>query len=162
MEGAVETVETEEMEEAREERELSDIMDSGLEPWEVVLITEVRREFVRYFSISMTEFGNVSMAHLLRAFLCAIPIAEDMEGRLELQALAAGVDEATDDGVSCGVGRGPMRASAGVGGAMLVFGSKKRGKTVLGVGVVSFEVESICMAFIGLFVGVGVDGVPKP
>ena len=52
-----------------------------------------------------------------------------MEGLRVPLALTAGVLEAMDetDGVICGVGKGPMRASAGVGGAMLGLGSKKRG-----------------------------------
>ena len=63
-----------------------------------------------------------------------------MDGRRVPLALTAGVLEAMDetDGVICGVGRGPMRASAGVGGAMLGLGSKNRGgKIEAGVGVVS-------------------------
>lgn len=72
-------------------------------------------------------------------------MAELMDGRLELQALTAGVFEATVDGVICGVGSGPMRASAGVGGARSGFGSKKRGKAVIGVGVLTCDVESTAM-----------------
>ena len=67
-------------------------------------------------------------------------MAEQMEGLRVPLALTAGVLEAIDetDGVICGVGKGPMRASAGVGGAMLGLGSKKRGgKIEAGVGVVS-------------------------
>lgn len=152
MDEAVETVETEEMDDAREERELSDIIDSGLEPCEVELTTDGRRESVRYFSTSMVVLGNVSMAQRLMACLCAVLIAEHMDGRRELHALAAGVNVATDVGVSCGVGRGPMRASAGVGGAMLAPGSI-RGSAV-GVGVLSCEVESTCIASSGLLLGV--------
>ena len=71
---------------------------------------------------------------------CANAIAEHMDGRRVPLALTAGVLEAMDetDGVICGVGKGPMRARAGVGGAMLGLGSKKRGgKIEAGVGVVS-------------------------
>jgi hypothetical protein len=60
-----------------------------------------------------------------------------MEGLRVPLALTAGVLEAIDetDGVICGVGKGPIRASAGVGGAMLGLGSKKRGgKIEAGVG----------------------------
>lgn len=64
-------------------------------------------------------------------------MAEPIDGRRELQVLTAGVFEAKVDGVNCGVGSGPMRASAGVGGARSGFGSKKRGTTVRGVGVPS-------------------------
>jgi hypothetical protein len=67
-------------------------------------------------------------------------MAEQMEGLRVPLALTAGVLEAIDetDGVICGVGNGPIRASAGVGGAMLGLGSKKRGgKIEAGVGVVS-------------------------
>jgi hypothetical protein len=39
-----EAVEMEEMEEARDERERSDIMDSGLEPDDEILMTDGRRE----------------------------------------------------------------------------------------------------------------------
>ena len=69
---------------------------------------------------------------------CANAIAEHMDGRRVPLALTAGVLEAMDetDGVICGVGRGPMRASAGVGGAMFGLGSRKRGGMMdAGVGV---------------------------
>ena len=64
-------------------------------------------------------------------------MAEQIDGRREPQALTAGVFEATDDGVNCGVGNGPIRANAGVGGAMSGLGSKNRGRIVNGVGVLS-------------------------
>jgi hypothetical protein len=70
----------------------------------------------------------------------------------------AGVLEAMDetDGVICGVGKGPMRASAGVGGAIVGLGSKKRGgKIDAGVGVVSCELLSTLRALIGDLVCVG-------
>ena len=51
-------------------------------------------------------------------------MAELIDGRRELQALAAGVLKATEEGVNCGVGRGPMRARAGVGGARSGLGSR--------------------------------------
>lgn len=74
-------------------------------------------------------------------------MAEDMEGRRDPHALTAGVLAATDDGVICGVGNGPKRAKAGVGGAIVGLGSKKRGGQILaGVGVVSCELESNAMA----------------
>ena len=75
-------------------------------------------------------------------------------------ALTAGVLEAIDetDGVICGVGKGPMRASAGVGGAMLGLGSKKRGgKIEAGVGVVSWELLSTLNALSADFVCVGAN-----
>lgn len=125
---------TEEMEEAREERELSLIMDSGLDLEESELLTDGRR--VRYLSRPIG--GKSSFAHLLKLARCTFAIAEEMDGRREPHALAAGVDEAVVEGVSWGVGKGPMRASAGVGGAMLGLGSKKRGGQMFaGVGVVS-------------------------
>jgi len=89
---------------------------------------------------------------------CAMAIAELMDGRRELQALTAGVLEATEDGVISGVGKGPKRAKAGVGGAMSGFGSKKRGKTVNGVGVFCCDVESMFIGFTALLGGVGVIG----
>lgn len=64
-------------------------------------------------------------------------MAEHMDGRREPQTLTAGVLEATDDGVISGVGKGPIPASAGVGGARSGLGSRNRGKTVNGVGVFS-------------------------
>ena len=89
-------------------------------------------------------------------------IAEQIEGLLEPQALAAGVLEATEEGVSCGVGNGPIRANAGVGGrvggARSGLGSRYRGSTVIGVGVLSEDVEWMCMALNAFFVGVGVVG----
>lgn len=74
-----------------------------------------------------------------------------MDGRRVPEALTAGVPEAIDEteGVICGVGKGPMRASAGVGGAMFGLGSRKRGgKIVAGVGVLSCEVLSTTIALI--------------
>jgi hypothetical protein len=106
----VETVEMDEIEDALDERERSEIIDSGLEPDDAVLI-DGRRD-----AGCASEPGYTSMAHLLKPLLCAMPMAEHMEGRREPQTLTAGVLEATDDGVICGVGNGPRRASAGVGG----------------------------------------------
>jgi len=89
-------------------------------------------------------------------------MAEQIDGRREVKTLAAGVFEPTVEGVMSGVGNGPMRASAGVGGAMSGFGSKKRGgRTVAGVGVLSGE-ELSRVGSIALFVGVGVVGEDKP
>jgi len=86
-------------------------------------------------------------------------IAEDIEVRREPHTLTAGVLEAIDDGVITGVGRGPMRAKAGVGGAIVGRGSRKRGgQMAAGVGVVSWEPESSAMALSWLFDGVGVVG----
>ena len=79
----------------------------------------------------------MSKAQRFKLAFCAVAIAEHIDGRRELQALTAGVPEATDEGVSCGVGRGPMRANGGVGGTRSGFGSRKRGITVSGVGVPS-------------------------
>jgi len=100
------------------------------------------------------------MAHLLKPVFWAIAMAEhiDIDGRRELQTLAAGVLEAMDAGVICGVGSGPMRARAGVGGARSGFGSRKRGSTVRGVGVPSCDVESMCIGLSALLGGVGVVG----
>lgn len=81
--------------------------------------------------------GHVSSMHLLRLDRCAKAIAEQMDGRREPYTLTAGVFDATDDGVRFGVGSGPMRARAGVGGWISGFGSKNRGSTVVGVGVPS-------------------------
>lgn len=92
---------------------------------------------------------------------CAIFIAEHIDGRRELQALAAGVFEATEDGVSWGVGNGPIRANFGVGGRRSRFGSKNRGITVMGVGVPSWDVESSVMAPRECFGGVRVAGDAK-
>lgn len=100
----------------------------------MTLITEGLRE--RGGRVSRLA-GYASNVHLLRLDFCAIAQAEQMEGRRELQALTAGVFEATDEGVMLGVGRGPMRARAGVGGWMSGLGSRKRGRTVDGVGVLS-------------------------
>ena len=73
--------------------------------------------------------------HRLNPTFCATDIAEHMDGRLEL---TAGVLDATDAGVSCGVGKGPIRASGGVGGSISGLDSKNRGgRTVNGVGVLS-------------------------
>jgi hypothetical protein len=89
-------------------------------------------------------------------------MAEQIEGRRELQTLAAGVLKPTVDGVIKGVGKGPIRARAGVGGAMSGFGSRKRGSTVSGVGVLSCDVESTGAANGPFFVGVGVVGEDSP
>ena len=87
-------------------------------------------------------------------------MAELMEGRRELQALTAGVLEATDDGVICGVGKGPKRTKAGVGGASSGLGSKNRGSAVAGVGVLSFD--SMRIELSAFLVGVGVVGDDHP
>lgn len=63
-------------------------------------------------------------------------MAAHIDERREPQALAAGVFEAMVDGVICGVGRGPIRASSGVGGTASGL-SSNRASTVAGVGVVS-------------------------
>jgi len=124
------TVEMEEIDEAREDRDRSDIIDSGLERVEATLAMEGRLESGR-------NPEKVSIAQRLKPDFCTIAIAELIEGRREPQALTAGVLAATDDGVSCGVGSGPIRANAGVGGAISGLGSKNRGSTVKGVGVPS-------------------------
>jgi len=158
----VETVLTEDIEDAREERVRSEIMDSGLERGEAVLM-DGRREVKWNLSMSgRMLLGKPSMVHLLRPAFCARAIAEHMDGRREPQTLAAGVFEATDDGVNCGVGNGPMRARAGVGGARSGFGSKYGGRTVRGVGVLSFDVEATRIGFNALRIGVGVVGEEKP
>lgn len=126
-EEVVETVEIDETDEARDERDLSDIMDSGLEPEEAVLI-DGRRDGSWKASMPGSVPGYESMVHRLKEDRCAIAIAELIDGRLELQALTAGVLEATEEGVMFGVGRGPIRANAGVGGARSGLGSRKRGK----------------------------------
>lgn len=144
-----ETVEMEEMEDARDERDRSDINDSGLEPKDAALI-DVRRE------AGGCKPGKTSIAHLLNPAVSAKRKAENMEGRREPQTLAAGVLEATDDGVICGVGNGPILTNAGVGGWRSGFGSKKRGGIVSGVGVPSCEVESMRIRLNALVVGVGV------
>ena len=131
-----ETVEIEEIDEAREDRDRSDIIDSGLERAEVALAIDGRRDGGGRLSLVKPP-GNVSKAHRLKPACWAMAMAEDIDGRREPQALTAGVLEATDDGVSCGVGSGPNRAKAGVGGAMSGFGSRNRGSTVSGVGVLS-------------------------
>ena len=149
---------TDEIEEAREDRERSLIMDSGLERDDKVLLIDGRR--VWYFS--RPEQGSSSLTQRLKPARCANAIAEHMEGLRGPQALTAGVLDAMEeiDGVNCGVGRGPMRASAGVGGAMLGLGSKKRGgKMVAGVGVVSCEVLSTFIAFAGDLTRVNGAGV---
>ena len=146
----VETVETEEMEEAREKTERSEIMDSGLgyEEADATLVMEGRRE---------VEPGNTSMVHRVKPVLWAIAIAEQMDGRRELQVLAAGVLEAIE-GVICGVGSGPIRGTGG--GSMFGVGSRNRGMTVAGVGVPSCDIDSSCA---NCEDGrVGVMGVGKP
>jgi len=86
-----------------------------------------------------------------------------MDGRRELQTLAAGVFAAFVDGVICGVGRHRRRTRSGVGGNTSVFGSKKRGRTVEGVGVLSCEVEpksnGSLLSLTGLGVAIG-EGMP--
>lgn len=56
-EAEVETVDIEEMEEARDERDESEIMDSGLDPEDVALVTEGRRDDILYLSRSLTTAG---------------------------------------------------------------------------------------------------------
>ena len=150
----------EEIDEAREERDRSEIIDSGLEREDAALVTEGRREAGGQLSLFRLPIGKVSMAHRLMPARCAIAITGpiDIDDRREPQALTAGVLEATDDGVHCGVGNGPMRANAGVGGARSGFGSKNRGNTVSAVGVLSCDVESICITLSALLGGVGVVG----
>lgn len=105
----------------------------------------------------------MSIAHLLKPPLCAIAIAEHIDGRLEVQVLAAGVLDATEDGVSCGVGRGPILARAGgLGGSIPDLGSMKRGRAVVGVGVLSWEVDMRSTTFSADLVGVGVVGDGRP
>jgi hypothetical protein len=90
-------------------------------------------------------------------------MAEDMDGRRELQTLAAGVFEAHVFGVICGVGRQRDRTRAGVGGRTSVFGSRKRGSTVEGVGVLSCEVVQKSNISLASLTGVGVaTGVEIP
>lgn len=115
-------------------------MDSGLDREESTLIMEGRR-VIGYLK---SKFGGSveSNVHLLKLFFCAVAIAEHIDGRRESKTLAAGVLRPTDDGVMFGVGNGPRRANPGVGGASSGFGSKNRGRIVVGVGVLSCEVES--------------------
>ncbi len=131
-----ETVEMDEMDEAREDRDRSDIIDSGLERVDATLATDGRRDPSAMLSFDQLA-GMLSIAQRLNIDICAVAIAAHIEGRRELQTLAAGVLEAIDDGVMCGVGRGPIRASAGDGGRRSGFGSRKRGMNVDGVGVPS-------------------------
>ena len=88
-------------------------------------------------------------------------MAEHIDGRREAHTLAAGVLGATVDGVMFGVGSGPMRARAGVGGWISGLGSKNGGRIVEGVGVHSCDAESICVCP-RFFVGVGVVGDERP
>lgn len=129
--GAIEEVEdTVEMEEIDDAREDLDRSDSGLDRVEAVDMTDGRLELGG-------KPGNVSIAQRLKPDFCAMAMAEQIGGRRDPQALTAGVLAATDDGVSCGVGSGPKRANAGVGGAISGLGSRNRGSTVSGVGVPS-------------------------
>ena len=124
-------------------------MDSGLDRDDKELLTDGRRVWY----LSRPALAKSSTQRLKPA-RCANAIAEHMDGRRMPEALTAGVLEAIDgtDGVICGVGKGPIRASAGVGGAMFGLGSRKRGgKIVAGVGVVSCEVLSIPTALIAGF-----------
>lgn len=83
-----------------------------------------------------------------------------MEDLRDPQTLAAGVPVAIDCGVMLGVGSGPKRANVGIGGSTLGLGSRYRGNTVAGVGVVSCDVESIGRSVSVLWIdaGVGVVG----
>jgi hypothetical protein len=155
----VETVDTEEIEDARDERERSEIMDSGLEKTDAELAIEGRREY----GGNISRPGRTSTVQRLRPDFCAMAMAEHIDGtdgRRDPQALTAGVLEATVDGVSCGVGNGPMRGSAG--GSMSSFGSRNLGSTVVGVGVLSCDIDSSCITRETCFVGVGVVGDPWP
>ena len=94
---------------------------------------------------------------------CINNAAACMDDRPEPQTLTAGVLEPTVEGVICGVGRGPIRAKAGVGGAISVRGSRKRGNIAKDVGVLSCEVDcvSIGLRMVFVDVDVGVAGVDK-
>lgn len=145
----------EETDDAREDREWSDIKDSGLEPDEVLMV-EGRLESMVLYSVAE---GQASKTQWLKAAFCATAIAEHIDGRRDPQALTAGVLEATEDGVSCGVGSGPIRANRGVGGAISGFGSKNRGGIVEGVGVLSCDCDSSRFAILSVGrAGVGVVG----
>lgn len=109
--------------------------DSGLEPYELEPILMIDGRRVGRCACRNSNSG-ASMTHLLRLFCCASAIAEAMDDGREPQALAAGV-LAADCGVIAGVGRGAIRAKAGVGGITLGLGSRNRGRTVAGVGVES-------------------------
>lgn len=102
------------------------------------------------------------MVHLLNPAFCAMAMAEHIDGRRESQTLAAGVLEVIDDGVICGVGSGPIRARAGVGGPRSGFGSRKRGSTVSGVGVLSCDVDALGTGLCAFIEGAGVAGEAKP
>lgn len=136
----VEEAETDEMDELRDERDRSETMDSGLEPDDEADTSDGRR-LVMYRSNPMPAPGYWSVVDRQRAKLCAWPMAKDMLERRDSEpyTLAAGVLEAIEVGVIWGVGNGPMRDRAGVGGRTLGVGSRKRGSTVAGVGVVSGE-----------------------
>jgi len=91
-------------------------------------------------------------------------MAAHIDGRRELQTLAAGVFAAFVDGVICGVGRHLRRTRSGVGGNTSVFGSKKRGRAVEGVGVLSCEVEPKLNGSLVSLTGLGVasrEGIPN-
>lgn len=64
--------------------------------------------------------------------------------------------DASEDGVRVGVGSGPILTNAGVGGPSSGVGSRKRGNTIDGVGVLSIDVEPIAAGPNILWVGVGV------
>ncbi len=68
----VETVEIEEMDEAREDRERSEIIDSGLERLDAVLVMDGLREDMP---------GYASIVHRLKPVCWTIAIAEQIEGR---------------------------------------------------------------------------------
>lgn len=92
------------------------------------------------------------MVHLFMLPLCARAMAEDIDGRRKPQRLAAGVSEATEEGVKFGVGRGSMR------GARSGLGSRNRGNASDGVGVLSCDVEASRMGLGVCFEAVGVAG----
>jgi hypothetical protein len=114
----------------------SEIIESGLDDRRL-LRHDGRRDKALRSSAGLKE----SIAQRENTFRCTCAIAEQIDGRRDPQTLAAGVFEATVEGVICGVGSGPMRANAGVGGSKSGFGSRKRGNTVEGVGVVSSELD---------------------
>lgn len=151
MEAMDEIVLMEEIDDARDERDRSEIMLSGLERDDALAI-----EGLRDVGYAEGAYGNCSMAQRLKPACWAMAIAEQIDGRRDTasRTLTAGVFEATDDGVSCGVGSGPWRARAGVGGAPIsTRGSKTFGKAR---GVLSLDSDS--RAAKEFLVGVGVAG----
>lgn len=142
MDEVVETVEMEEMEDDREDREWSDIIDSGLELYELADTIDGRR--IRAGALGQSGW---------RVSKLAISIL--MTEHIDLSyPLAAGVLEAVDAGVKFGVGRRPIL------GARSGLGSKKRGggSAVLGVGVCSGDSLLSSRALLkDPMVGVGVE-----